>query len=89
MSVLKRSGLLEGWFQVRTAALAVRRKSRNSGSALDRGLRSIGMRFTRQPGSSAEILYPLRITPCPETMTATFEEFSPAHDFFDYTGDAR
>src|ERR1035441_10216357 len=22
----------------------------------------------------------------PETMTVTFEEFSPAHDFFDYTG---
>jgi hypothetical protein len=25
----------------------------------------------------------------PETMTATFEEFSPAHDFFDYTGSAK
>jgi hypothetical protein len=22
----------------------------------------------------------------PETMTVTFEEFSPTHDFFDYTG---
>jgi hypothetical protein len=25
----------------------------------------------------------------PETMTATFEEFSPAHDFFDYTAAMR
>src|ERR1035438_1551591 len=24
----------------------------------------------------------------PETMTVTFEEFSPTHDFFDYTGNA-
>jgi len=22
----------------------------------------------------------------PETLTVTFEEFSPTHDFFDYTG---
>jgi hypothetical protein len=26
------------------------------------------------------------IKSAPETMTATFEEFNPAHDFFDYTG---